>query len=81
MHVISLSKFRTNQTATLLRALQGESVLPRRIRPSDLPPWRIQTDACNGRGKNRQQNKRGTGRSKTYRSREITSQGRKSIPR
>lgn len=27
MHVISLSKFRTNQTATLLRALQGESVL------------------------------------------------------
>jgi len=27
MHVISLSKFRTNQTAALLRALQGESVL------------------------------------------------------
>lgn len=26
MHVISLSKFRTNQTATLLRALRGESV-------------------------------------------------------
>lgn len=27
MHVISLSKFRTNQTAALLLALQGESVL------------------------------------------------------
>lgn len=27
MHVISLSKFKTNQTATLLRALRGESVL------------------------------------------------------
>lgn len=27
MHVIPLSKFRTNQTAVLLRALQGESVL------------------------------------------------------
>lgn len=27
MHVISLSKFRTNQTAVLLLALQGESVL------------------------------------------------------
>lgn len=27
MHVISLSKFRTNQTAVLLRAIQGESVL------------------------------------------------------
>lgn len=26
MQVISLSKFRTNQTATLLRAIQGESV-------------------------------------------------------
>lgn len=27
MHVISLSKFRTNQTEVLLRAIQGESVL------------------------------------------------------
>lgn len=27
MQVISLSEFRTNQTATLLRVLQGESVL------------------------------------------------------
>lgn len=27
MHVMSLSKFRTNQTAALLLALQGESVL------------------------------------------------------
>ena len=27
MHVISLTKFRTNQTAILLRALKGESVL------------------------------------------------------
>lgn len=27
MHVISLSKFRTNQTSALLLALQGESVL------------------------------------------------------
>ena len=27
MHVIPLSKFRTNQTAALLLALQGESVL------------------------------------------------------
>lgn len=27
MYVIPLSKFRTNQTAVLLRALQGESVL------------------------------------------------------
>lgn len=26
MQVVSLSKFRTNQTATLLRAIQGESV-------------------------------------------------------
>ncbi len=26
MQVIPLSKFRTNQTATLLRAIQGESV-------------------------------------------------------
>ena len=27
MHVVSLSKFRTNQTAALLRALEGEQVL------------------------------------------------------
>ena len=38
MHVISLSKFRTNQTATLLRALQGESVLPSHLGAFKLTP-------------------------------------------
>ena len=46
MHVISLSKFRTNQTATLLRALQGESVLSTsRLGAFKLTPhFSIQTD-------------------------------------
>ena len=43
MQVIPLSKFRTNQTATLLRAIQGESVfLTSRIGDFKLVPVSVE---------------------------------------
>ncbi|MFK2623179.1 prevent-host-death protein [Bacteroides fragilis] len=53
MQVIPLSKFRTNQTATLLRAIQGESVfLTSRIGDFKLVPVSVEE-------KNSHSNKRG----------------------
>ena len=52
MQVIPLSKFRTNQTATLLRAIQGESVfLTSRIGDFKLVPVSVEEKIAILRGK------------------------------